>query len=128
MIGGIDIRISTRAGDSSTEIAVRAIRQKWPGAVFENGLTGDSYDSFQQIPFGEVEELFVYRDSDAARLWDAEGAVPDSCNSIIHVIADPDMLTAVIDERDAEMESILAAIRSGLADEIFYISALLEAA
>jgi hypothetical protein len=47
---------------------------------------------------------------------------------MIHVIADQDMLTAVIDERDAEMDSIVEAIRSGLADELFYIPAFLEAA
>jgi hypothetical protein len=128
MIGGIDIRIPTRAGDSSLEVSVRAIRQKWPGAIYENGLTGDRYDHFRQIPFGDVEELFVYRDSAAAELWDIEGAVPNARNSMIHVIADQDMLTAVIDERDAEMDGIIAAIRSGLADELFYIPAFLGAA
>ena len=61
MIGGIDIRIPTRAGVLSVEVSVRAIRQTWSRAVFENGLTGDRYDSFAD-PFGEVKELFVYRD------------------------------------------------------------------
>ena len=35
---------------------------------------------------------------------------------MIHLIADGDTLTAVIDERDVEMESIIEAIRSGLAE------------
>lgn len=121
MIGGIEIRIPTRAGLSSTTVSVRAIRQSWPNAIFENGLTGDHYEHFRQIPFARVEELFVYRNSDAARLWDAEGAVPGAFNSMIHIIADQDMLTVVIDEEDAEMDSVIAAIRSGLADEIHYI-------
>ncbi len=128
MIGGIDVRIPTKAGELSAEISVRAIRQVWPNAVFEDGLTGEHYDHFWQIPFGKIEELFVYRDSDASHLWDAEGAIPDAYNSMIHIILDPGMLTAVVDERDQEMEAILGAIRSGLMDEIFHVTALLEAA
>lgn len=128
MIGGIDVRIPTRAGVTSSEVAVRAIRQRWPKAVFENGLTGDHYDVFWKIPFGEIEELFVYKDSDAAALWDAEGAVAEASNSMIHMISDPDLLTVVVDEKDAEMELILSSIRSGLSDEILYIPALLGAA
>ena len=69
MIGGIDVRIPTRAGSLSAEISVRAIRQVWPLATFEDGLTGESYEQFRQIPFGELEEMFVYRDSSSARLW-----------------------------------------------------------
>jgi hypothetical protein len=128
MIGGIDIRIPTRAGPLSAEVAVRAIRQKWPAARFEDGLTGDRYDEFWQVPFCEIEELFVYRDSRAADLWDAEGAVPEAYNSMIHVIAGEGLLTLVIDEEDGEMNSILAAVRSALADGILYIPVPLEAA
>ncbi len=128
MIGGIDIRIPTRAGMLSAEVSVRAIRQRWPRAVFENGLTGDRYDQFSQIPFGDVKELFVYWDSNAAAIWEAEGAVPRADNVMIHLIADLDILTAVIDEKDDEMESIIAAIRSGLADEILCNPASLAAA
>jgi hypothetical protein len=128
MIGGIDIRLPTRAGALSAEVAVRAIRQRWPHAIFENGLTGERYGLFAEIPFGELEELFVYRDLRAAELWDNEGAVPEAYNSMIHVIRDPDMVTVVIDERDAEMDCIIGTIRSALADEIFFIPALLETA
>ena len=63
MIGGIDVQIPTRCGPSlSTEVAVRAIRQRWPHSDYENGLTGERYFEFNQIPFGEIQELFVYRD------------------------------------------------------------------
>ena len=62
MIGGIDVRIPSGAGPQSIEVAVRAIRQAWPGAVFENGNTAERYPFFRQIPFGAVDELFVYRD------------------------------------------------------------------
>jgi hypothetical protein len=123
MIGGIDIPIPTRAGPISTEVAVRAIRQKWPRAEYENGLTGERYSQFCQIPFGEIEEIFVYRDHESADLWEAEGAVSSLENTMIHLVADRDLITVVVDVRDGAIDEIIAAISSALADNIFCISA-----
>jgi hypothetical protein len=123
MIGGIDIAIPTNCGASSVEVAVRAIRQKWPRSVFENGTNGDRYDRFSEIPFGLIEELFVYRDRASADVWDAEGAIPSVYNTMIHLIADDDLLTVVVDEKDAEMGEIVGAISSGLDDGVHYIPA-----
>lgn len=128
MIGGIDVRLSTMAGESSIEVAVRAVRQRWPRATFENALTGEKYTLFWQIPFGEIQELFVYRDSQCAKKWDADGAVPEVYNTIIHLIPDDELLTVVVDERNAAMNELLAAIQSGLRNEVFYVPAELEAA
>ena len=128
MIGGIDIRIPTQAGRSTVEASVRTIRQLWADPVFENGLTGERYESFWDVPFGQIEELFVYRDAQAADQWDAMGAIPELSNTMIHLIADPGALTVVVDEQNAEAESILAAIRSALSDEILCADAELEAA
>jgi hypothetical protein len=128
MIGGIDIPIPTRAGELAIEAAVRAIRQAWPNAVFENGTTGERYDHFREIPFGAVGEIFVYRDSASAEIWDAEGAIPDVHNTMIHLIADDELITAVVDERNVEMEEIIAAIRYGLSDDLLNVPALSEAA
>ncbi len=128
MIGGIDVRLPTMAGESSIEVAVRAVRQRWPLATFENAFTGEHYTHFWQIPFGEIQELFVYRDSQCAAKWDADGAVPEVYNTMVHLILDDDLLTVVVDERNAAMNELLAAIQSGLRDEIFYVPAELEAA
>ncbi len=128
MIGGIDIPIPTRAGPISIEVAVRAIRQKWPHAEYENGLTGERYSQFCQIPFGELEEVFVYRDHESADRWEAEGAVPSLENTMIHLVADRDLVTVVVDLRDAAMEEVVAAISSALGDNIFCIPAELVAA
>jgi hypothetical protein len=38
MIGGVDIEIPTRAAECSLQVAVRAMIQCWPKAVFENAL------------------------------------------------------------------------------------------
>jgi hypothetical protein len=59
MLGAIDTRLPTKAGIEAVEVAVRAIRQLWPHAVWENGESGERYDFFWQIPFGELTELFV---------------------------------------------------------------------
>jgi hypothetical protein len=128
MIGGIDIRLPSKAGVESVEVAVRAIRQLWPQAVFEHGDTGERYNYFWQIPFGEARELFVYRDGRVADIWDEKGAIPEVSNTMVHILYDDGLLTAVIDERDAEMKAIIHAIRSGLEDSILYVPAALPEA
>lgn len=128
MVGGVDVHIPSRVGSFSIEVAVRAGRQKWPKAVFENGSNADRYDDFRQIPFGTLDELFVYRDSDAANAWDAEGAIPEVYNQMIHLLSDPAWLTIVIDSSDAEMNELIAAITSGLEDQASSLPTFSEAA
>ncbi len=122
MIGGIDVQIPTRCGPVSTEVAIRAIRQRWPQSEYENGLTGERYREFSQIPFGDIEEILVYRDCTSADRWDAEGAIPSLRNTMIHIIADPGLVTVVVDERDAAMEEVIAAISSALRDAGWVVS------
>lgn len=128
MIGGIDIRIPNRVGPKSVEVAVRAIRQQWPRAVVENGTTTARYDYFWQIPFGDVEELFVYRDANSAELWDKCGAITEAENSMVHLICDEGLITVVIDDRTSETEAIVRSIRSALEDPILTVSARLGVA
>ena len=118
MIGGIDIRVTSAAGKESLEIAVRAIAQLWPDAVFAHGESGERYDYVWLVPFSEMDEVFVYRDSGFADLWFEKGAVPEAHNTMVHVLYDPGLLTVVIDERNDEMDTALGAIKSGLADDI----------
>lgn len=128
MIGGIDVQIPTRCGPLSTEVAVRAVRQRWPHAEYENGVTGERYSEFCRIPFGQVEEIFVYRDRASADSWDAQGASPSLYNTMIHIVADQDLITVVVDERDSSMEEIIAAISSAFSDEILHLAAEAAAA
>ena len=92
------------------EIAVRKIGERWRLAEFENGITGDQYHEFRQIPFGEIEEIFVYADHDSVERWGDEGATPANSNTMIHLVADEETLTLVIDERDAAMDEIIEAV------------------
>ena len=125
MIGGIDIRLPSRAGRESVEVAALALRQLWPRAVFEHGETGERYAHFGQIAFGDVRELFVYRDCEAADVWDEKGAIPEVANTMVHILHDEGLITAVVDERNAEMNAIIDAIRSGLNDPNLYVPATL---
>jgi len=118
MIGGIDIRIKSAAGKDSLEVAARAIAQLWSNAAFAHGETGERYLHVCLVPFSELEEVFIYRDNDAADLWFEWGAVPKAYNTMIHLLYDPGLLTIVIDEQNPEMDLALSAIKSGLADDI----------
>jgi hypothetical protein len=119
MIGGVDVDIPTSAGPIALVTAVRAIRQVWRRAVFENATNGDGYPQFDDIPFGTLSELFIYRNKAAKQLWDDEGAVPEAYNTMIHLIADEGGLTAVVDDEVAdEIQNILGALRSLLADGV----------
>lgn len=128
MIGGIDIPIPTRGGESSLIAAVRAIRQYWPDSVLENGSTGERFASYWQTPFDKLQEVFVYRDTHAADVWDAEGAIPDFSNSMIHLISEESLATIVVDELDPAMKEMVGAISSALRDDILNTLAELEAA
>lgn len=119
MIRGVDICIRTSAGESSLFVAARVVGQFWPNAVFENGSTGESYKCYWDTPFDDLEEVFIYRDSAAAELWEIEGAIAEALNSMIHVIADKGLTTVVVDDPDdPTMKSIVAAITSGLQDDV----------
>jgi hypothetical protein len=129
MIGGVDTDLPTRAGDRSLEVAVRAVRQHWPLAVFENPEKEGRYDYFWQIPFGSIREIFVYRDTVAADGWDARGAIPELYNTMVHVLASAKTVTVVVDVKDEPMMGLIADIASALRDEeILYLTVRREAA
>jgi hypothetical protein len=123
MIGGIDIDLLSRAGDRSIEVAVRAVRQYWPLAVYENPETADRYGVFSEIPFRGLSELFVYRDSESADAWDEYGAIPRLGDTMIHVIADAERLTIVVDDKTAQMNRLIEDLAAALVDEVLFLAA-----
>ena len=125
MIGGVDILILTRAGSSTLVAAARAIRLYWPDSVFENGTTGERYSSYWEAPLDQLQGVFVYRDTQAADIWDAEGAIPPAMNSMIHLITEEGLVTVVVDDpQETAMRKIVAAISSSLHDDILNLFAL----
>jgi hypothetical protein len=76
MIGGTDIVIPTGGGHAHLDLCLRVIRRYWPGAVFEDALTGDRYDRYESLPIGRLKEVLVYQDGLSAKEWDEKGAHP----------------------------------------------------
>lgn len=101
-IGGIDILLSSKAGNESIKIAIDIIKQFWTEAIFENGNTGEK---LSQIP-SDIKELFVYKNNKFAELWEKEIVL----NTMIYLIYDKDLLTVVIDGKDTEINEIIGLI------------------
>lgn len=124
MIGGSDIHIQTGAGKCALEYCIRAAMQSWPQAVFEDGETGRHFDSFWDLPIGDLTEVFVYRDKVAADHWDAEGAIPGLEETMIHLIHQDGSITIVVDDPDSSDTSrLLATIAKGLRTDLFSVTA-----
>jgi hypothetical protein len=116
MIGGHDIVIPAAGAPSSLEACVRAIRQHWPHARFENAETAEKYAD--EIPFVRVNQLFAYSDERAEALWDQDS--PDSpMNSMLYLIRSPDSITVVVDDPDVgDAPNILKSIRVSLGSSL----------
>ena len=110
MIGGNDIVFPAVGDSAALEACARIVAQHWPDSRFEDAITGDKYERFDDIPFGDVRELLAYPNADAEAAWDADS--PDSPeNSMLYLIVRPEDITVVLDNPEtAEMRSILDAI------------------
>ncbi len=112
MIGGSDIVIPAVGDSAALDGCARIIARKWPNVRFEDAVTGDKYRRICDIPFGKVRELFAFPNAETEAAWDADS--PDSPeNSMLYLIVRPEDITIVLDDpNSAEMQTILAAIRS----------------
>jgi len=110
VIGGNDVVFPAVGDPASLEACARIVGRHWPDIRFEDAITGDKYQSLDQIPFGKVRELLAYANSDAEAAWDADS--PNSPeNSMLCLIVRPEDITVVLDNPEtAEMRSILKAI------------------
>ena len=109
-IGGIDILIPHQIDEKlAVYLTARLIRQRWKNAVFEDTNTEEYYEDYHKLPMRELSEVFVYKDKicKAEWDWDAGNAAP---NTMIYVIGQKDLITVVVDERDAEMNEIVSSI------------------
>jgi hypothetical protein len=118
MIGGSDIVISARGEPETLDTCARVIREFWPNATFQDARSGTKFETYQDLPFGRLQELLVYADGDAEAAWD-RGDADVAENSMVYLILSADHLTIVSDDPNAsEMHAILESIRSALAPDI----------
>lgn len=117
MIGGEDIIIQLPDVPPSVAMpaAVRYILDQWPAAVMQDGNTARRFDSFAAMGFGQLREVFVYRDEQAFESWERLGADATNANQMVHLLASPGQLTIVVDSMD-DVRS--ASIVRGLRDRL----------
>jgi hypothetical protein len=119
MIGGTDVVIPTRADTAALDVAVRAIRREWPDAVFENAETGDRFLEYEELAFGDITELLVYRSEAFVDAWDDPDAGSLRFSTMIHLLAGEGELTVVIHDRnDLQIRRIVDAINRDLLMDI----------
>ena len=126
MIGGIDIGIPSRAGDLSLEVAVRPSASLARSGIREWPCRR-AVRSLPDIPFGEIEEIFVYRDAASAESLGAEGAIPERIQpGWFTSFTTKDWSPRLWMSRTAEMKEIIAAMKSRLNDAICGYTATLR--
>lgn len=98
MIGGTDVRFPVLDSAVALERATKALLRHWPKAVIEDAFTGDLWSRVARVPFGRLTEVFVYQTPEHARRWDADGAIEDLRNTMVHFIRSEGELTVVADD------------------------------
>lgn len=117
MIGGEDIVIELPdlAPSVTLPAAVRYLLDGWTAAVTQDADTGRRFDRFAEIDFGNLREVFVYRDEEAFNSWDRLGADVSNANQMIHLLASVGRLTIVVDDlHDIVSASIVRGLRDRL--------------
>lgn len=115
MIGGFDIVIRTTSGVVGLNCCLHIARSLWPNAVFEDARQEAAAGTYRDLQFDGLDEVFIYRDAEAAREWDELGAEPHLANTMIHVLCSPQSVTIVVDDPEqSEMADFLAAAREHL--------------
>jgi hypothetical protein len=117
MISGTDIIWkSTAAPEYVFEEAVHGCRLFWPKAVVENAENGslliENSVIFREM-FCGVCEIMVYRDQCYRKRWDAAGYIPETRNTMIHVLKKRwDQITVVVDDaNDSNVKMLLERLR-----------------
>src|SRR5262249_38254355 len=96
----------------------------WPEGVLEDDHDADVYplaEAEARLPSRPEQEFFVYRDIDAARDWESQGATSTNIDTMLHfLLSKPDQKTAlrevtvVCDQRDVPMKELLSELAAQL--------------
>jgi hypothetical protein len=117
MIGGEDIIIQLPEVPPSVMMpaAVRYVLDRWPAAVMQDGDTARRFDTFAAMDFGNLREVFVYKDEQAFQSWERLGADATNANQMFHLLASVGQFTIVVDDlHDVTSASIVRGLRDQL--------------
>lgn len=97
MIGGFDSHfpLASQRVPDALDSAAHAIFRRWRRAVIQSS-DGTVFLTLSEVPLSTVTELFVYRDLESLRDWEAHGARPENAAAMIHLLANPEGLTIVV--------------------------------
>jgi hypothetical protein len=124
MINGRDIVIATPAGSKAMDLALRAAKKLWPGAVVEDAETARIFDPFSLMSSSGASEVLVYKDAKSAARWREIGEDASLAGTLIHVIMGKGAITVVVDTNPhAELEEYLRSLHQSLRQDIFCIAA-----
>jgi hypothetical protein len=115
-IGGHDIIFELGHADSvrrvwAVHVAAKAVITRWNSAVFQDGVTGEVYDSLASVP-AQTMELLIYRSETARKNWDRLGGVQANQDSMFHILVDEKELTVVVGAPEEKYaREVLAKLR-----------------
>lgn len=119
MVSGTDVTYWAQMNSAEAlEVSARAVAFRWRQAVIEDADTGHVYPCVLDVPFSTVREMFIFRDLQARAAWNEKGGIPATANAMLHMLAEHDSVTVVVDDPEAlEIAALLKAIRSSLRDK-----------
>ena len=94
------------------------------GAGVSHAVAGELLRIDSENVVGLPVELLIYKNADAQASWKANGAIPENENLMVHVLRGDKSITLVVDDpHAAEMSLMVAAIRSYVYQDIFWMRA-----
>jgi len=98
------------------DFAVRAVRRRWPLAVFVPDGASDFVPRYEHLEFRDRSEIVAYRDRAACEQWRQIGYDPSLKGTMLYLMSDPTELTLVVeDDPSEEISSLVSSILDGLA-------------
>ena len=119
MIGRVDqVLWHQLPREEALELCARFATDAFGGVFVEDAVSGETYQSLATVPFGVLQEVFVYEDEGAYRSWEELGADPSNANKMVHLLCYGDgRVTVVVDDpKDRRMHELVEQLRAQLAD------------
>ncbi len=123
-IGGVDTVLKIPARIRAADVILRVCLRQWPEGILEDDSDGSAYplaEAASRLPSRQEQEFFVYRDAEAAKEWESEGAASPNGNTMLHfLISSPAEdaafreVTVVCDRLDEPMQHLLSELATEL--------------
>jgi hypothetical protein len=125
-VGGVDIVLAAPRGKDIVDRILHACRRRWPDSLFQD-VNEAAFHSLRDTWVWSVgtasNEFFIYRDDEARRAWEVEGAGVGHANSMLHFLIDQDpgegmpaQVTLVCDRWDDFIRQLQDGLRDAFED------------